>query len=246
MPYLPENNGRKDYFALKEHYEGVGAHAKALLAAENDIQSLFYAGEKKPHIWWEEFETRLVTALAVVDKYESREVYSDSSKLRMLAKKVRPCDFLESTLSVIDMELTKEPVVITFDQALANFRNAVNRKFPPEASAIKKSRRIHQVKNKNKKSFKQGHQPGTQENEVSDQSNKRRRNDAWENIGTDGSKIEAHPSYSFGTEIWNKIPFPVRKQVMDIRNQYKSSRSQSKFVLRMREIRIIKVMMVQL
>ena len=229
LPYLAENNGRKDYFALKQHYEGVGAHAKALVEAENDIQSLFYAGEKKPHMWWEEFETRLITAFVVVEKHEGREVYSDSSKLRMLAKKVRTCDFLESTLSVVDMELTKEPVVLTFDQALANFRNAVNRKFPPEASATKKTRRIHQVKNKNnknKKGFTQVNQPGTQENEGSDQSNKRRRNDAWQVIGTDGSQIEVHPSYSFSSDVWHKIPFPVRKQIMDMRKQHKNSRTQ--------------------
>ena len=146
----------------------------------------------------------------------------------MLAKKVRTCDFLESTLSVIDMELTKEPVVLTFDQALANFRNAVNRKFPPETSATKKTRRIHQVKNKNKnkKGLKQGNQSGTHEKEMSDQGNKRKRNDSWEVIGTDGSKIEVHPSYSFATEIWNKIPFPVRTQLMDMRKQYKNSRTQ--------------------
>ena len=47
LPYLAENNGRRDYFALKQHYEGVGAHAKALVEAENDIQSLFYTGEKR-------------------------------------------------------------------------------------------------------------------------------------------------------------------------------------------------------
>ena len=235
LPYLSENNGRKDYIALKKHYEGVGAHAKALVEAENDIQSLFYAGEKKPHMWWEEFETRLVTSFAVIDKHEGREVYSDTSKLRMLAKKVRTCDFLESTLSVIDLELTKEPVTLTFDQALANFRNAVNRKFPPETSAIKKTRRINQLKNKNKnsnhnsfyknKNKKDGRQ-GIQGTEQQNKGNTRKRNDTWEVIGTDGSKIEVHPSYSFSGDVWNKIPFPVRAQLMDMRKEYKKTRSQ--------------------
>ena len=227
LPYLPENNGRKDYFALKEHYEGVGAHAKALVEAENDIQSLFYAGEKKPHMWWEEFETRLVTSFAVIDKHEGREVYSDTSKLRMLAKKVRTCDFLESTLSVIDLELTKEPVTLTFDQALANFRNAVNRKFPPEMSATKKTRRINQLKNKNNnKNNKNSGRQGNQGTEERNRGNTRKRNDAWEVIGTDGSKIEVHPSYNFSGDVWKKIPFSVRAHLMDMRKAYKKTRSQ--------------------
>ena len=45
-------------------------------------------------------------------------------------------------------------------------------------------------------------------------------------IGTDGSKIEVHPSYSFSGDVWNKIPFPVRSQLMDMRKEYKRTRSQ--------------------
>jgi hypothetical protein len=224
LPYLAENNGRKDYLALKQHYEGVGAHAKSIVEAENDIETLFYSGEKKPHMWWEEFETRLVTAFAVIDKYEGRPVYSDTTKLRMLIKKVK-ADFLESTRSVIDLELTKDPITLTFDRALANFRNAVNRKFPPEASATKKTRRINKVKNKNKKGGRQGQQKD-QGNESNGQGNRRKRNDAWEVTGTDGSKIEVHPYYSFDTDVWNKIPFPVRAQIMDLRKDYKKRRTQ--------------------
>ena len=76
--HLSEYNRRKDYFALKQHYEGVGAHAKALVEAENDIQSLLYTGEEKAHVWWEECKTRLVTAFAVIKKHEVCEVHSES------------------------------------------------------------------------------------------------------------------------------------------------------------------------
>ena len=94
--------------------------------------------ERKGHICGDRNLKLVLLLLAtVVDKYEGHEVHSYSSKLRMLAKKVRKCDFLESTLSVIDLELTREQVTLTFAQALANFRNAVNRKFPPETSATK-------------------------------------------------------------------------------------------------------------
>ena len=45
MPYLLENNGRRDYQALKNHYEGVGANATMITQAEKDIETLFYSGE---------------------------------------------------------------------------------------------------------------------------------------------------------------------------------------------------------
>ena len=48
MPYLLENNGRRDYQALKDHYEGVGANATMITQAEKDIETLFYSGEKRP------------------------------------------------------------------------------------------------------------------------------------------------------------------------------------------------------
>ena len=50
LPHKDSNNCRIDYNALKEFYEGVGANAKATLEAETDLQELFYAGEKAPHV----------------------------------------------------------------------------------------------------------------------------------------------------------------------------------------------------
>ena len=76
----------------------------------------------------------------------------------MLVKKVRTCDFLESALSDVNLELTRDPITLTFDQAFANFRNAVNRKFPLEISSTKKTRRINQTKRANKGGKKQGAQ----------------------------------------------------------------------------------------
>ena len=67
LPFLAQCDGRINYQALKNHYEGVGANAKDIIKAETDIQSLFYAGEKKPHMWWEEFETRLTVAFSTID-----------------------------------------------------------------------------------------------------------------------------------------------------------------------------------
>ena len=79
--------------ALNGFYEGVGANAKAILAADNDIQELYYAGEKKPHMWWDELGIRMTNVFAIVDKYLGRQVHTDEFKLRLLNKNIR-ADFL--------------------------------------------------------------------------------------------------------------------------------------------------------
>ena len=56
------NNGRLDFIALRDHYEGVGILAVDIQKAEITIRNLFYAGKKKPHMWWDEFERQLTDA----------------------------------------------------------------------------------------------------------------------------------------------------------------------------------------
>ena len=56
LPFKDFNDSRRDFIALKEFYEDLGANAKATLKAENDLQDLLYAGKKRIHMWWEEFE----------------------------------------------------------------------------------------------------------------------------------------------------------------------------------------------
>ena len=43
------------------------------------------------------------------------------------------------------LEMTKTPVTMTFEQALTNFRNEVNLKFPPEMSGNTRTRCIHET-----------------------------------------------------------------------------------------------------
>ena len=119
-------NGRFDFTSLKEHYEGVDIHARNVTEADKTIDRLFYNGERKPHMWWEEFEKRLTTAFVVFDKKEKREVYSDEMKLRILCKKVT-ADFLQNTRTFVDIGLSKIPVSITYTQVLSNFCNEVDR-----------------------------------------------------------------------------------------------------------------------
>ena len=51
LPYSQYNNGRLDFKALQEHYEGVGINSVRIVKAERTIENLFYAGEKKPQMW---------------------------------------------------------------------------------------------------------------------------------------------------------------------------------------------------
>ena len=66
------NDGRDAFKRLVEHYEGVGIHAIDIREADEVIKSLFYAGEKPPHMWWSEFEKRLTRAFNAYVKREGR------------------------------------------------------------------------------------------------------------------------------------------------------------------------------
>jgi len=61
-------DGRLDYKALKEHFEGVGINSVDIVKADKALETLFYSGEKKPHMWWEEFEMQLTTCFTIYDR----------------------------------------------------------------------------------------------------------------------------------------------------------------------------------
>ena len=145
LPYKDQANGRVDFIALRDYYEGVGANSRAILAAEQDISDLFYLGEKKPHMWWDEFEVRLINAFAIVDKNAGRRVHTDDMKLRLLNMKIK-ADFLSSMKTNIQMEMNKQPRTMNFASALANYRNTVNEKFPQDPTAHTRKRRIQAMK----------------------------------------------------------------------------------------------------
>ena len=126
-----DNNGRLDFAALRDHYEGVGINSVDILKADTALESLFYSGEKKPHMWWDLFERQLTSAFTIYNKKEQRNVHSDEMKLRILVKKVN-ADFLQSVKAGIQIELTRVPLVMSYERALAAFRNEVNRKFNAE------------------------------------------------------------------------------------------------------------------
>ena len=39
-----ENNGRLDFIALRDHYEGIGANSKESIFADKILKTLFYSG----------------------------------------------------------------------------------------------------------------------------------------------------------------------------------------------------------
>ena len=89
FPHKDNANGREYLLDLKDFYEGVGANSKAILSADNNIQEVYYAGKKKPHMWWDEFEIRMTNAFAIDDKDVGSQVHTDKSKLRLLNKNIR-------------------------------------------------------------------------------------------------------------------------------------------------------------
>ena len=141
-------DGRAMFKALDEHYLGVGAFAMETTAAEKVIDTIYYNGERKPHMWWLEFERQLRLAYATIDKAEGREVYSNEQKLRHLLQKVK-ADFLSHQMVAISMKVSAQDVAFTFEQALASIRDAVNLKYPPSMTDQANTRTTRQVRESN-------------------------------------------------------------------------------------------------
>ena len=125
------NDGREAFKRLVEHYTGVGIHAINIREADEVLKTLFYGGEKPPYMWWSEFEKRLTRAFNAYVKREGRIVHSDSMKIRMLVDKIK-ADFLTPTKAQLEIELSRVPMTITYEQSLSLFRNMVNQKHPPK------------------------------------------------------------------------------------------------------------------
>ena len=50
LPYLYFNDGGQDYRSTKNHYVGSGATETEIVKSADNIYSMFYEGEKKPHM----------------------------------------------------------------------------------------------------------------------------------------------------------------------------------------------------
>ena len=138
------NDGRADFIALRQHYEGIGVNALEVSKAENVINSLFYSGEKKPHMWWSEFEKELSRAFAIVQKAEGRIVHSNDMKLRILMGKIQ-ADFMQQAKAALMVDMSRVPMTLTYETAMNTFRNVVNNKHPPSVGSDIRTRRINEV-----------------------------------------------------------------------------------------------------
>ena len=56
---VDQNDGRLMFTTLSEHYVGSGLFANDITRANSIIETIFYTGEKPPHMWWDKFKADL-------------------------------------------------------------------------------------------------------------------------------------------------------------------------------------------
>ena len=230
---LDQRDGRGAYQRLKDHYEGVRINAIAIMEAESVIQNLTYTGEKKPHMWWEEFEKKLTMAFTVHDRRENRQVYSNEMKLRLLCKKVT-ADFLQNTRQIINVEITKIPIAMTYEQALTSFRNEVNQKFPPQMTTQQRYRRnVSSIQGRGGRGRGRGtgrgrgYGRGGRGGRSYGRGGQGKRPQGIRYItATDGQTMEVHASYKFSPEDWKRLPRDERNRIIEERKEYSNQKKQ--------------------
>ena len=79
-------------------------------------------------MWWDRFEVRIINTFSVIDKYAGRQVHTDEMKLRLLNLKVK-AEFLVAMKMKIETKMNMVSMATTFDPALVNDRNTVNKNY---------------------------------------------------------------------------------------------------------------------
>ena len=229
---IDQKNGRIDFISLRDHYEGVGVNAVDIIKADNTLESLFYSGEKKPHMWWDLFEQNLTSAFTTYEKKENRPVHSNEMKLRTLIKKVN-ADFLQTIKASIKVEMTNTPMTMTYERALANFRNEVNNKFPSDG-ATGRTRRIREANTSNRSGRGRGRsgrgngRGGRGRGRGNNGDNKaQKRKQTIKITLTDGTEIDYHPSFKFDDDVFRKFKQEDKQRLFDDRARYKRMKLQS-------------------
>ena len=204
-----ETDGRVAFQALVTRFEGTGALAVDLIAAESVIENLYYSGEKPPQMDWDTFEKDLKHAYAIVDRRSNRVVHDDQQKLRTLLTKRIKADFLATPLAVLKIQLAAVPLVLTFQSALTALRNEVTQyKKGSTGGRFARARQQRQISEIT--------QPGRA---------KTRTDSSWEKL-TNGEIIEYHPSFRFGKKL-NLFPPELRQKLDKQRQEYKQKRGRS-------------------
>ncbi len=198
-----QGNGRSDYMALRDHYQGVGIHAIDKTKAERVIDKLFYNGEKH-QMNWEKFEKELNLSWAIIDRHEGRAVYSDEMKRSKLMKKIESVSWLLPIKASLEAQMLMPDHQVTYQRCMTAFRNAVSAKFPPELiQNSRNSRRVQETK-RNGKGKKGGgkRKPHQDERMVKT---------------TDGRWIAVHASYRIDSKDYNKLPASEKKRLNEER-----------------------------
>ena len=210
-----QGDGRHDFMALKDHYEGVGFHAIAVTKAEETISTMYYSGEKF-HMNWEKFERDLNLAWSTMDKKEGRVVYSDERKMRILFTKVKSADFLKTMCTTLESQILNPAHGITYDQCMTAFRNEVRKKFPPEATTTSRGRRVQQAQRG------RGRGRGRGGNRFST----KRKSHPDERMvkGKSGKWLAVHASYKLPKEVWLDLPDAEVTRINNERAAYKRSK----------------------
>ena len=75
VAHAAKHNGLIDFMALKYHYEVVSLHMVNAVQADKLLNDLFYSGEKKPRMWWDEFKRQITDTFNTYNFLEKRSLY---------------------------------------------------------------------------------------------------------------------------------------------------------------------------
>jgi hypothetical protein len=132
-------------------------------------------------------------------------------KIRMLVDKIK-ADFLTPTKAQLEIELSRIPMTITYEQSLALFRNMVNQKHPPQMGTVQNRarRQVNEVStggrgSRGRAGFGRGGRGGRQERGRGRGGGRQTRTDSRMITLTDGTQIEYHASFNFPRHTYLKM-----------------------------------------
>jgi hypothetical protein len=125
-------NGRTDFQALIDHFEGEGNTSRRISEAERLRETLHYKSERA--LPFATFLSKLQSMFNIFG--EEKEAYSEAAKLRALLEKVQHPQ-LTSAVSALRVQATIDPTVVTFTTAANHLAAQVSTM--PEYIASKRS-----------------------------------------------------------------------------------------------------------
>jgi hypothetical protein len=220
LAFADQSNGRLDFKALQDHYEGVGINSIAIKEADDVIENLQYTGERQPTMWWNEFERKLTTSFNIYDKKERRQVYSDEMKVSILCRKIN-ADFLEATRQ---FNQCGPHAHTSYHDIRASYE--VNRKSPPSLTTNERTRRMGEVdtafnRGRGGRSGRGGRFGGRGRRQGRQDGNS---TSGRTITGVDGRSMEVHPSYNFSEEDWRNILYEEKGRLVQERRDYNSNK----------------------